>query len=261
MVLGMIDKYIRQPVFNFFDEVGRIVLFAIESIYLLFRPPLFWREILFEAHHVATTCIVPVVCTVAPIGCILAIQALNILRPLGVEKLMSSMVVIIMVRELAPTMTSIMIAAQAGTSMAAELGTMRVKEEIDAQDVMAVNPIQYLVIPRFVALFVMCPILTVIAFFVGMMGSYVISVYVEGVNKGAFLDGLWTYLQMYDVGGAIFKSCVFGLVVAIISCYKGFFVTGGAAGVGRAANDAVVICITTFLILNYFLTSLIWTTT
>jgi phospholipid/cholesterol/gamma-HCH transport system permease protein len=252
----MLRKYIIQPTYSFFDELGRIVLFAIESISLLFRPPLFWREILYEAHHVATTCIVPVVCTVA-----LAIQSLNILRPLGVEKLMSSMVVIIMVRELSPAMTSIMIAAQAGTSMAAELGTMRVKEEIDAQDVMAVNPIQYLVIPRFVALFVMCPILTIIAFFVGMAGSYVISVYVEGVNKGAFLDGLWTYLQMYDVGAAIFKSCVFGLVVAVISCYKGFYVTGGAAGVGRAANDAVVICITTFLILNYFLTSLLWITT
>ncbi|MFQ5458063.1 MAG: ABC transporter permease, partial [Myxococcota bacterium] len=108
MVLWMLNKYIRQPLFNFFDELGRIVVFAIESIFLIFRPPLFWREILFESHHVATTCIVPVVCTVAPIGCILAIQALNILRPLGVEKLMSSMVVIIMVRELAPTMTSIM---------------------------------------------------------------------------------------------------------------------------------------------------------
>ncbi len=82
---------------------------------------------------------------------------------------------------------------------------------------------------------------------------------VRGPRKeGAFLDGLWTYLKMYDVGGAILKSCVFGLVVAVISCYKGFYVTGGAAGVGRAANDAVVICITTFLILNYFLTSLIW---
>jgi len=260
MVLGMIDKYVVQPVYNFFDELGRIVLFAIESITLIFRPPLFWREILIESHHVATTCIIPVVCTVAPIGCILAIQSLNILRPLGVEKLMSSMVVIIMVRELSPAMTSIMIAAQAGTSMAAELGTMRVKEEIDAQDVMAVNPIQYLVIPRFIALFIMCPILTIIAFFVGMAGSYGISVYVEGVNKGAFLTGLWTYLEMYDVAGAIFKSCVFGLVVAVISCYKGFYVTGGAAGVGRAANDAVVICITTFLILNYFLTSLLWIT-
>ncbi len=257
----MLRKYVVQPTYSFFDELGRIVLFAIESISLLFRPPLFWREILYESYHVASTCIVPVVCTVAPIGCILAIQSLNILRPLGVEKLMSSMVVIIMVRELSPAMTSIMIAAQAGTSMAAELGTMRVKEEIDAQDVMAVNPIQYLVIPRFVALFIMCPILTIIAFFVGMAGSYVISVYVEGVNKGAFLDGLWTYLEMYDVGAAIFKSCVFGLVVAVISCYKGFYVTGGAAGVGRAANDAVVICITTFLILNYFLTSLLWITT
>lgn len=260
MVLEMVDKYLLRPVYSFFDELGRIVLFALEAIFLLFRPPLFWREILRESHHVATSCIIPVICTVAPIGCILAIQSLNILRPLGVEKLMSSMVVIIMVRELTPAMTSIMIAAQAGTSMAAELGTMRVKEEIDAQDVMAVNPIQYLVIPRFVALFIMCPILTVIAFSVGMMGSYVISVYVEGVNKGAFLDGLWTYLKMYDVAGAILKSCVFGLVVAVISCYKGFYVTGGAAGVGRAANDAVVICITTFLILNYFLTSLLWIT-
>jgi phospholipid/cholesterol/gamma-HCH transport system permease protein len=254
----MLRKYVVQPTYSFFDELGRIVLFAVEAISLLFRPPLFWREILYESYHVATTCIVPVICTVAPIGCILAIQSLNILRPLGVEKLMSSMVVIILVRELSPAMTSIMIAAQAGTSMAAELGTMRVKEEIDAQDVMAVNPIQYLVIPRFVALFIMCPVLTVIAFFVGMAGSYVISVYVEGVNKGAFLDGLWTYLEMYDVAGAILKACVFGLVVAVISCYKGFYVTGGAAGVGRAANDAVVICITTFLILNYFLTSLIW---
>ena len=254
----MFDKYIVRPTTSFFDELGRVVLFAVEAIYLLFRPPLFWREIMYESTHVASTCIVPVVCTVAPIGCILAIQALNILRPLGVEKLMSSMVVVIMVRELSPTMTSIMISAQAGTSMAAELGTMRVKEEIEAQDVMAVNPIQYLVIPRFSALFAMCPILTVIACFVGITGSYVISVYVEGVNKGAFLDGLWTYLKMYDVGGAILKACVFGLVVAVISCYKGFNVTGGAAGVGRAANDAVVICITTFLILNYFLTSLLW---
>ena len=132
---------------------------------------------------------------------------------------------------------------------------MRVKDEVDALSVMAVNPFQYLIVPRLVALTLMCPIVNAIACFSGIVSGYVSAVLLKGVNRGAFMANLYGFVDIMDIWGGIIKTLVFGFIIGLISCYYGYHVKGGAEGVGKAANDAVVRSIITFLGVNYFLTS------
>ena len=240
---------------GFLGEIGRIAAFGLKGVYWALRPPFFIRETLRQMALVGGRCLLPVIGVVAPFGLIVTLQGLNILHLFGVERLLSSILVVSLLRELAPGLTGIMMAAQAGSTMAAELGTMRVKEEVDALSVMAVNPFQYLVAPRLISLTLMCPIINAIACFSGIVSGYLLAVYGMGVNKGAFIANLYGFVGLMDIWGGIIKTLVFGFIIGLISCYYGFNVTGGAEGVGRAANSAVVRSIITFLGVNYFLTS------
>jgi phospholipid/cholesterol/gamma-HCH transport system permease protein len=132
---------------------------------------------------------------------------------------------------------------------------MRVKEEMDALSVMAVNPFQYLVAPRLIALTLMCPLVNAIACFSGILSGYLAAVVLKGVNRGAFLSNLYSFVDVIDIWGGIVKTLIFGCVIGLVSCYCGCTVRGGAEGVGKAANDAVVRSIIVFLGLNYFVTS------
>ncbi|MEJ2744705.1 MAG: ABC transporter permease, partial [bacterium] len=198
---------------------------------------------------------VPVICVVAPFGMIVTLQGLQIVDLFGVQRMLSSVLVVSLLRELSPGLTGIMMAAQAGSTAAAELGTMRVKDEVDALSVMAVNPFQYLVVPRLIALTLMCPLVNAIACFSGIFSGYVSAVILKGVNRGAFMANLYSFVNIMDVWGGIIKTLVFGFIIGLVSCYYGYHVRGGAEGVGKAANDAVVRSIITFLGVNYFLTS------
>lgn len=240
---------------RFIIEVGAIALFGIRSISWALRPPFFFRETLRQMARVGGRCLVPVIAVVAPFGMIITLQGLHIVNLFGVDRMLSSILVASLLRELSPGLCGIMMAAQAGSTAAAELGTMRVKEEVDALSVMAVNPFQYLVAPRLIALTLMCPIVNAIACFSGIISGYVSAVILKGVNRGAFMANLYSFVDIMDIWGGIIKTLVFGFIIGLISCYYGYHVRGGAEGVGRAANDAVVRSIITFLGVNYFLTS------
>jgi phospholipid/cholesterol/gamma-HCH transport system permease protein len=240
---------------QFIIEVGAIALFGIRSISWALRPPFFFRETLRQMARVGGRCLVPVIGVVAPFGMIITLQGLHIVNLFGVDRMLSSILVASLLRELSPGLCGIMMAAQAGSTAAAELGTMRVKEEVDALSVMAVNPFQYLVAPRLIALTLMCPIVNAIACFSGIISGYVSAVILKGVNRGAFMANLYSFVDIMDIWGGIIKTLVFGFIIGLISCYYGYHVRGGAEGVGRAANDAVVRSIITFLGVNYFLTS------
>ncbi|MCX6339532.1 MAG: ABC transporter permease [Candidatus Aureabacteria bacterium] len=240
---------------RFIIEVGAIALFGIRSISWALRPPFFFRETLRQMARVGGRCLVPVIGVVAPFGMIITLQGLHIVNLFGVDRMLSSILAASLLRELSPGLCGIMMAAQAGSTAAAELGTMRVKEEVDALSVMAVNPFQHLVAPRLIALTLMCPIVNAIACFSGIISGYVSAVILKGVNRGAFMANLYSFVDIIDIWGGIIKTLVFGFIIGLISCYYGYHVRGGAEGVGRAANDAVVRSIITFLGVNYFLTS------
>jgi phospholipid/cholesterol/gamma-HCH transport system permease protein len=151
-----------------------------------------------------------------------------------------------------------MVTGRAGSAMAAELGTMRVTEQIDAMYVMAVSPIQYLVLPRVAASVLMLPVLTVICDFVGIVGGYVVGVRMLGIDEGIFTNKILEYLEFGDITMGLVKAALFGLILSLVGCYKGFYTTGGAEGVGRATTQAVVLASVSILSADYVLTALMF---
>lgn len=240
---------------RFISELGAIALFGARTVSRALRPPWYFRETFRQMALTGERCLIPVIAVVAPFGMVITLQGLSIVKLFGVERMLSSILAVSLLRELSPGLTGIMMAAQAGSTAAAELGTMRVKEETDALAVMAVDPFQYLVAPRLVALTLMCPIINAIACSSGVVSGYVAAVLLKGVNRGAFTANLYSFVHVVDIWGGIAKTLVFGFIIGLVSCYYGSTVKGGAEGVGKAANDAVVRSILAFLGVNYFLTS------
>jgi phospholipid/cholesterol/gamma-HCH transport system permease protein len=189
---------------------------------------------------------------------VLALQSYYGFRKFGAEGLVGTTVALSMTRELGPVLTSLMVTGRAGSAMAAELGSMRVTEQIDALTVMALNPIKYLVVPRVIASFLMFPVLTSISNFVGIIGGYLVGVKLLGINEGAFINKIIKYLDLEDIYNGLIKAAVFGIIMSVISCYKGFYTSGGAEGVGKSTTEAVVMSSVTILITDYVLTSLMF---
>lgn len=187
-------------------------------------------------------------------GAVFALQAGYSFRLFNAETMVGATVGLSLAREIAPVFAALMVIARVGSSMSAELGTMRVTEQIDALDAMAVNPYHYLVVPRVVACVAMLPFLTVLFVFIGIVGSYVVGVGLLDIPEGPFLYRLEYYLEMKDLIGGLIKSGIFGFILAVISCYQGFNAHGGAKGVGLATTRAVVIASVSILITDYFLT-------
>jgi phospholipid/cholesterol/gamma-HCH transport system permease protein len=237
--------------------LGRVGYFAGDILHGLLQPPFFWHETIENARKVAYQCLLPVVAILFPTGMISALMGLKIMALFGTERMLSSLLAQGIVKEMAPSLAGIMIAAQAGSAIAGEIGTMRVKEEIDALGVMSINPIKFLVIPRMIALALICPLIGVIATASGMLGGYSVAVLVKGQNMGVFVANLLNFVDLNDILTGVIKSSVFGMAVGLIACYYGYTVRGGAVGVGKAANNTVVYSIVAVAVLNYFLTTVL----
>jgi phospholipid/cholesterol/gamma-HCH transport system permease protein len=162
-------------------------------------------------------------------------------------------VAIAMARELAPVLTALMVAGRVGAAISAELGTMKVTEQLDALRTMGTSPVNYLAVPRFFALLIALPLLTAEAMFFGIYSGYVIGVHMLGIDPAYFLQNMFKFTDIKDVGCGLIKSCFFGIFIALISCYKGFNAGEGAEGVGRATTQAVVVSSLTVLIANFFI--------
>jgi len=191
-------------------------------------------------------------------GMVLALQTYYGFRLFGGESLVGATVALSMTRELGPVITSLMVTGRAGSAMAAELGTMRVTEQIDALYSMSVNPIQFLVVPRIIAGIIMLPVATVISDFIGVAGGYFVGVKLLKINSGIFMARIIEFVELQDIFNGLIKSACFGLILALVGCYKGFFTTGGAEGVGRATTQAVVISSVAILISDYLLTAVMF---
>ena len=212
-------------------------------------------DFLEHLYRTLTRCVLPVMAMVFPFGMVLALQGLAIFAWFGAERLLASLASVAILRELSPVLASVLVAAQGGSGTAAELGSMRIKEEIDATEVMAIDPLSLHVVPRVLAMTVACPILNLFGTVSGVLGSFVTAVFIKGENAGVFMAQLWAFTTPYDIWTAMLKTTIFGLIIGLTSSYLGFYAKGGAAGVGRAVNSAVVNSIVLFISINYFLTS------
>ncbi|OPY71552.1 MAG: putative phospholipid ABC transporter permease protein MlaE [Syntrophorhabdus sp. PtaU1.Bin050] len=229
-----------------------------ESVYWGVRRPFKLDYIFKQMEFIGVNSTIVVIITGIFTGMVLALQSYYGFRKFGAEGLVGATVALSMTRELGPVLTSLMVTGRAGSAMAAQLGTMRVTEQIDALTVMALSPIKYLVTPRIIAGFLMLPVLTVISDFIGVVGGYVVGVKLLGINEGAFIDKMIKYVELNDIYNGLVKSAVFGIILSTVACYKGFYARGGAEGVGKATTEAVVVSSVTILISDYVLTSLMF---
>ncbi len=234
---------------------GGISMLLYQAVLYGFTPPFKPKNIFRQMEFVGVQSLFVVVLTGAFTGMVLALQGFNALKRLGAESMVGPTVAMSMARELGPVLTALMVTGRAGSAMATELGTMKVTEQIDALDTMAVNPVKYLVVPRLIAGICMFPVLTIITDFVGVIGGYLVGVRLLGINSGVYIGRTLDFVRVDDILSGLSKSVVFGLIATLIACYNGFRTTGGAEGVGRAATSSVVMGSVTILVADYILSS------
>jgi len=236
-------------------EGGRMVIFLGSALSSIFLPPLKWRRMIARIHFIGAKSLSVIVLTGAFTGMVLGLQVFYVLRKFGSEAFLGSAVALTLVRELGPVLCALMVTGRAGSALAAEIGIMRITEQIDALDAMALNPMRYLVVPTILAGLIVFPLLTAIFDVVGIYGGYLVGVKVLGVAGGTYFGEIQTYLDFEDVTQGLLKSLSFGLLVTWVCCYKGFNTRYGAEGVSRATTEAVVLSSVLILVWDYFIGS------
>ncbi|PYQ37561.1 MAG: ABC transporter permease [Acidobacteria bacterium] len=224
----------------------------------LIRPPYDVAELFRQMVRVGADSIPVVFLTTLFTGMVLALQTFNGFKRFHAESLVGSVVALSLTRELAPVLTALMVTGRVGSAMAAELGTMRVTEQIDALTALGTEPVQYLVVPRVTASVLMLPLLVILGDFVGMYGGYLVAVQLLGANPITYIENSFQYLEISDVTSGIIKAAVFGLIFSLLACVRGYYTEGGAEGVGRATTRAVVSGSLSVLFADFFLTKLLF---
>ena len=240
------------------NGVGRAVLLLSSALTWSFRPPYRFRQLLNAMEFVGVGSLFIVALTGLFTGAVFALQGAGAFRLFNAESLVGSTVAISLARELSPVLTGLMVTGRAGSGIATELGTMRVTEQIDALYTMAVNPVQYLVAPRFWAGIVMVPLLSVLFTLVGMVGCHFVGVVLLNIDEGVFYERVRWYVTPDDLTSGLIKASVFGGILTLVGCYKGFYAKGGARGVGLATTQSVVVSSVLILMADYFLTAMMY---
>jgi len=250
--------YFGRRVRTFLYFLGGIANLSFQTVYLSFVPP-FKKERVIEQIKKSGYDSLPIVGLVALfIGFIFALQTAYFMQRMGSEMYIASLVALALVRELGPVITALVVAGRVGAANTAELGSMQVTEQIDALEVFATNPIKYLVVPRFLALSIVLPLLTLFANAVGIFGSYLICVNKLRISSSMYLQVTSEAMLFKDLFTGLFKSIFFGMIIAIVSCYEGFNVEGGAEGVGQATTRSVVITFISIIIADCFFTAIFY---
>jgi phospholipid/cholesterol/gamma-HCH transport system permease protein len=239
------------------EEMGAMLLFLLRSFGWLFRPPLRLHQIIKQLHFVGFKSTFVVTLTALFTGMVLALQGYYSLRKFGSEGLLGSAVALSIIRELGPVLASLMVTARAGSAMTAEIGLMRITEQIDALETMAINSLQYLITPKIVASLISVPLLVAIFDVVGIGGGYVVGVNLLGISGGSYWSSIESAVEWKDIYGGILKSISFGLIISWVCCYKGYFTTMSAEGLGKATTESVVLASVLILVWDYFLTSVL----
>lgn len=243
---------------EFLASTGRLSLFLIHSLAQGLRPPYYFHQIFRQFLEIGYLSLPVVGLTALFTGMVLALQSYTGFSRFNAEGAIASVVVLSMTRELGPVLAGLMVAGRIGAAMAAEIGTMRVTEQIDALTTLSTSPQKYLIAPRLLAGITMLPLLVVVADIIGVFGGYIVSVYRLGFNPASYLKQTLDFMEMGDVTSGLIKAAVFGFIIALMGCYHGFNSKGGAQGVGKATTYAVVSSSILILIANYLLTSLLF---
>ncbi|HCX89857.1 MAG: ABC transporter permease [Deltaproteobacteria bacterium CG12_big_fil_rev_8_21_14_0_65_43_10] len=250
--------FLGSLVIRFIEESGRIMLLFIKTLMWIFRPPLNLKNIVRQMEEVGVNSIPVVLIMSIFTGMVLALQSYTAFRRFNAEAFIGTVVALSMVRELGPVLSGLMVSGRVGAAMAAELGTMQVTEQIDALYALATNPIKFLIVPRFLAALFVMPVLVILADIIGIIGGYLVSVILLGTNSTIYIKRTWDYMELEDIYTGLLKACIFGIIIATISCYQGFSTRGGAEGVGKATTRAVVLSSLIILISNYFIAALMF---
>ena len=241
---------------GFLAAVGRLSLFTTLSVSHCLRPPIYPRLILKQMIDIGYYSLPVVGLTAIFTGMVLALQSYTGFARFSAESAIPNVVIVSITRELGPVLAGLMVAGRVGAAMAAEIGTMRVTEQIDALNTLATNPFKYLVAPRLIAGLTMLPLLVLVADIIGVFGGYLVSTQKLGFNPSAYLQNTWDFVEFQDVLSGLVKAAVFGFLVALMGCYHGYNSRGGAQGVGAATTNAVVSASILILCFNYFITEL-----
>lgn len=257
MVLESIHK-LGSRIISVFEDIGKTGVFLGSALFWTFVPPLKVGRVIKQISFIGVKSSLIVILTGAFTGMVLTLQTYYGMETFGATALLGPTVALALIRELGPVISALMVTGRAGSALAAEIGIMRISEQIDALEVMALNPFRYLIVPNLLAGIISFPLLASIFNMAGIFGGYVVAVQLLGVSEGGFFGEMVNYLDMKDIRIGLYKSLSFGLIVTWISCYKGFNTSYGAEGVSKATTEAVVTSSVLILVWDYFLTSVLF---
>lgn len=245
---------VRNQSLRLLEMIGDYVSLVLDVFGAAFKRPPSWTLIREQLFHIGVMSLSVVAITGFTTGFVLAAQSFYQLSDKGLTAVTGVLVAKSMIMELGPILTAVMVTGRVGASMCAELGTMKVTEQIDALKSMAINPNAYLVAPRFIAGVFMTPLLTLFSTLMGIAGGYLIAVDLFHLSSATYFDPMKTHITLFDVATGVIKAFIFGILIVTVCCYRGMNTTGGAAGVGRSTTQSVVTSYILILVADFFLT-------
>ena len=257
-----IETFLRtlgKPLVKFLFSLGDLTAFVLKAVYHCFVPPFYFKLFFKQVLDIGFYSLPVVGLTTLFAGMVIALQTYSGFSGFKAESVIASVVLISVTRELAPVLSALMVAGRIGAAMAAEIGTMRVTEQIDALYTLSTNPFKYLVTPRLLAGIIVLPLLVLIGDVIGIFGGYTVAIYQLDYNAANYINATINELQSIDVITGLIKGAVFGFIIALMGCYNGYKSKGGAQGVGNATTNAVVASSILILICNYIITGMIFT--
>jgi phospholipid/cholesterol/gamma-HCH transport system permease protein len=240
------------------QRIGRMGIFLVATFFYTITPPLKFSRVLKQIRFIGFQSTLVILLTGTFSGMVLGLQGFYTLNRVGTTALLGPMIALTLIKELGPVFAGMMVAARAGSAVTAEIGIMRITEQIDALELMGLNPFRYLVVPNFVAAIIALPLLTAIFDVVGIFGGYLVGVKLLGVGAGTYFGEMVNYVDMRDILEGIYKSLSFGALIVWVCCYKGYYTGFGAEGVSKATTQAVVLSAVLILLWDYFMTSLLF---
>lgn len=255
MILRAVDA-VGKSAMTFCSEAGSLVVFIYRSLVTLFTTKLKIKKVLSQANHIGVNSLSVVLLTGGAIGAILAFQSYVGLHKFGAERFIGALIFLSMAREFGPVISAIMVTGRAVSSMTAEIGSMKITEQLDALKTLSIDRFQYLIVPRILATTLILPFLSLFCTLCGIVAGYVISVYALNINAETYMEAVREYSEMADITRGIIKAGIFGFLISSIGCYKGFTTFGGAKGVGISTTQSVVYANVTIFMADYILSSL-----
>ena len=260
----MSATFLKSPVpalgrltISFIQELGRIAVFFFRGFFLIFSLPLQFAKFIQQIYFIGTKSLLVICLTGAFTGMVLGLQGYYTLSKFGSEGLLGSAVALSIIRELGPVLAALMVTGRAGSAMTAEIGIMKITEQINALEMMAVNPVKHIVTPKIFAGLISLPLLTTIFDLIGIGGGYVVGVKLLGVNEGAYFGEMVRAVEFLDIYGGFVKSLVNGLIITWVCSFIGYAAVATTEGVARATTNAVVTTSVLILVMDYILTSLL----